>query len=100
MSHLFYCDTKELKGFPLLDGNKTELFGFLSQKSMRHPQEYGKKLYATHGNYVLCSPAGLDLTNLAPCSMEEADTHLLLHVADAFLKGHRKIGIRAVKLTF
>ena len=59
----------------------------MSQETTRHPQYYGKELYATHGSDVLCSPAELDLTNLAPCSHEEADTRLLLHVADAVLKG-------------
>ena len=87
---------KNWKQFLRVDGNKSELFGFLSQETTRHPQYYGKELYATHGSDVLCSPAELDLTNLAPCSHEEADTRLLLHVADAVLKGRKKVAIRTV----
>ena len=36
------------------------------------------------------------VTNLAPCSHEEDDTRLLLHVADAVKKGHRKLCVRTV----
>ena len=37
-----------------------------------------------------------DVTNLAPCLHEEADTRLLLHVADAVQKGYSKVYIRTV----
>ena len=84
------------KDFLRLDGNKTELFGFLSQETTRHQQNCGKEVYATQGSNVLCSPAELDLTNLAPCSQEETDTRLLLHVADAVQKGRKKVAIRTV----
>ena len=57
---------------------------------------YGKKMYATCGTGVLCSPAQSDLTSLAPCSHEEAYTRMLLHVAEAVHKGMRKVGIRSV----
>ena len=40
--------------------------------------------------------ATADLTSLTPCSHEEADTRVFLHVGDAALKGHRKILIRTV----
>ena len=35
---------------------------------------------------------------LAPCSQEEADTRLLLHVADAVKKGSKKVTIRTVDI--
>ena len=37
-----------------------------------------------------------DLTNLFPCSQKEADTCLLLHVADAVRKGFRKVYVCTV----
>ena len=48
-------------------------------------------MYTTYGNNVVYSLADADMRNLVPCSHEEADTRLLLHVADAVRKGHRKI---------
>ncbi len=53
-------------------------------------------MYVTDGSEVLCSPAGLHLARLAPCSQEEADTRLLLHAADAVHKGCMKVTIRTV----
>ena len=47
-------------------------------------------------NGVLCSLVDSDLARLAPCSHEEADTRLLLHVADALQKGYKKVTIRTV----
>ena len=40
--------------------------------------------------------ATADLTGLAPCSHEEADSTVFVHVADAFYKGHTKAAIRTV----
>ena len=37
-----------------------------------------------------------DITNLAPCGHEEADTRLLLHVADAANQGFTKVVVRTV----
>ena len=56
----------------------------------------GKGVYTTLGSNVLSSVVDSDLTNLVPCSHEEADTRLLLHVADAVQKGLRKVCIRTV----
>ena len=40
----------------------------------------GKEVYATQEENVLCSVTGSDLTGLAPCSHEEADTRICVHV--------------------
>ncbi|CAB3998852.1 Hypothetical predicted protein [Paramuricea clavata] len=87
---------KNWKNFLRVDQNKTELFTFLSQKVVHIPLADGKELYASDGSGVLCSPAESNLARLAPCSQEEADTRLLLHVADAVQKGCTKITIRTV----
>ena len=41
-------------------------------------------------------PLPANLTNLFPCSQKEADTCLLLHVADAVQKGFRKVCVCTV----
>ena len=53
-------------------------------------------MYATDGHDVLRSVAQIDLTGLVPCSNEEADTRLFLHVADAVKKGYMKLLVRTV----
>ncbi|XP_061580540.1 uncharacterized protein LOC133446517 [Cololabis saira] len=87
---------KQWKDFLRVDDNKTELFEFLSQQVMGLPVEEGKEVYTTHGKMVLCSPAHCDVTSLTPCTHEEADTRLLLHVTDAVQKGLKKVTIRTV----
>ena len=37
-----------------------------------------------------------DISSLAPCSHEEIDTRMLLHVQDALQQGHKKILLRTV----
>ena len=56
----------------------------------------GKVIYATEGINVLNTMTNADLASLAPCSHEEADTHLFIHAGDAACKGHRKLCIRTV----
>ena len=74
---------KNWRDFLLCDENKSELFTFLKHEVINLPLAEGKELYATDGSGVLCSPAESDSAYLAPCSQEEADTRLLLHVSDA-----------------
>ena len=57
-----------------------QLFAFLAHNIKSLSTEEGKDVYTTHGSDVLCSAVDADLTNLVPCSHEEADTRLLLHV--------------------
>ena len=86
---------KNWKDFLRVEENKTELFTFLSQQAINTPIEKGKSLYATDEPNVLCS-AVTDLFRIDPCSHEEADTRLYLHVADAFRSGSRQVLIRSV----
>ena len=60
------------------------------------PVEEGKLVYVTNGSTVLNSVAEIDITNLAPCSHEEADTQLLLHVEDAVQSGCSKVCVHTV----
>ena len=84
------------KDFLSLDDNKTELFRFLSQQAIKIPMEGGKSVYATDGTNVLCSLADADLSNVVPCSHEEADTRLFLHASDGVRKGYKKLSLRTV----
>ena len=75
------------------DDNKKELFTFLSEQAMTIVIE-GKQIVATHGTKVLCSPPLMVGSALSPCSHEEADTRMMVHVADAVGNGHKSIMIR------
>ena len=84
---------KNWKDFLQVDENKNR---FLSQEVIRLPTEEGKTIYSTIGTEVLCSLAAADVSSMAPCSHEEADTRLFVHVADAVWKGFQKVMVRSV----
>ena len=87
---------KNWKDFLQVDENITEQFRFLSQEVIPLPTEEGKTIYSTIGTEVLCSLAAADVSSMAPCSHEEADTRLFVHVADAVRKGFQKVMVRTV----
>ena len=82
------------KGFLRNDENKNELFLLLASYVVSMDIPCDKELYTTAGESVLSSKNRMDLTSLAPCTHEKADTHLMVHVLDARLCGHRRIMIR------
>ena len=41
------------------------------------------------------TPEDIDISVLAPCTQEEADSRIFLHVAAATLAGHRNIIVRS-----
>ena len=53
-------------------------------------------VYATSKQNVLCSLSETDLSNIPPCSQEEADSRLILHAADAGMQRKSKISIRTL----
>ena len=53
-----------------------------------------KEVYSTHGSSVLTTSNRSEMSNLAPCTHEEADTRLMIHALDASLRGHQRIKIR------
>ncbi len=73
--------------------NKTDLFTFLVNYIKL--QTTSKQLVSTNGSEVVCIPT-IDNTHLAPCNHEEADTRMILHIADAVDKGFQKILLRTV----
>ena len=74
---------KNWKGFLRDDNNKTELFTFLAQQVSGITVEESKVIFATSEQNVLCSSCETNLSNVPPCSQEEADARLILHAADA-----------------
>ena len=87
---------KSWKDFIRVDDNKTELFKFLAQHVTCLTVNEGKVLYATSAQDVLSSTCLAELSNLTPCSQEEADTRLILHAADAVAQGKRRVSVRTV----
>ena len=60
-----------------------DVFKFLSQQAIKLRMDESKWIYTTKENNVLCFVADPDVGGFAPCSHEEADTQLFLHVSDA-----------------
>ena len=81
------------KSFLRVNDNKTELFHLLAEEATGRdlPQ---KQVFSTYGNKVLSAPRRGDKVQIEPCSHEEADTRLVLHLLDAAHAGHEKIMIR------
>ena len=52
-------------------------------------------MVSTYGKLVLCN-TDRQTNDLSPCTHEEADTRLLLHVADCAKRGHTGIMLRTV----
>lgn len=82
------------KSFLRVDDNKTGLFRLLAEEvvSIDAP---GKEVYSTQGNQVVSNGTRQTLEGLQPCSHEEADTRIFLHVLDA-AQQHQRIMIRTI----
>jgi len=83
------------QNFLRVDSNKTELFAFFSDtmiKGYGYEQD-GKTLVVTGDVEVLSKPPLPDLCSVSPCTHEEADSRMLLHVAYSVRNGHKKIMI-------
>ncbi|CAC5391639.1 unnamed protein product [Mytilus coruscus] len=55
-----------------------------------------KVVVATNTQDVLCYPPRDDVSNLASCSHEEADTRIMVHLSDAVKHGLKRVMIRTV----
>jgi len=72
--------------------NKTELFHFLSTRVVSVHVSVDKQLFVTDGEHVLHSCAAVS-PQLDPCSHEEVDTRIILHVAHAAHAGYSNVMI-------
>jgi len=84
------------QNFLRVDTNKTQLFKFLSEAVLQWFNLKDKQLVITDGEEVCSKPPLSDLSSLAPCTHEEADSRMLLHASHAASHGHHKIMIRTV----
>ena len=76
------------------DSNKKGLFDFLSAALNSTSVPENKILVTAYEGQVL-SPCQVDLSQLQPCTHEEADNRMMLHMAHTYQQGHRKIMIHA-----
>ena len=80
------------RSFLRVDDNKTELFALLA-KELGDIDSTSKEVYSTISNQVVTNGTRECLEGLQPCSHEEADTRIFVHVLDA-ANQHQRIMIR------
>jgi len=88
--------SRNWQNFLRVDTNKTQLFKFLSEAVLQWFNLKDKQLVITDGEEVCSKPPLSDLSSLAPCTHEEADSRMQLHASHAARHGHHKIMIRRV----
>ena len=81
--------------FLRLKENKEELFAFLAQIVTNNTLITDKMILSTYHENVLCN-LPCDTSRLAPCTQEEADARIFLHLEDIVKKGCNKGTIRTV----
>ena len=79
--------------FLRINDNKIELFSFLATSAATIATD--KQVISTCHTGMLCTQSR-DVSGLAPCTHEEADTRILLHLEDAVKQGYNKVSIRTV----
>ena len=79
--------------FLRIDDNKTELFFFVASNVAEI--ETNKHLITTQGNGVRSSNHE-DVLTLVPCTHEEVDTRIFMHLKDAVRHGYSNASIRTV----
>ena len=82
--------------FLRVDLNKQELFGEIAKNLEVLELPEGKQLFTTILDKCLSTPLDADVSALSPCTQEEADSRIFLHVAAAASCGHRQVIVRTV----
>jgi len=77
------------------DNNKDELFQFHANARVTQDTD-DKMILSTIHQLVVSSNPVVHLDDLQPCSHEEADTTILLHIKDAMNSGYKDSIIRTV----
>eukprot|EP00745_Piridium_sociabile_P029611 TRINITY_DN48831_c1_g1_i5.p1 TRINITY_DN48831_c1_g1~~TRINITY_DN48831_c1_g1_i5.p1 ORF type:complete len:333 (-),score=65.80 TRINITY_DN48831_c1_g1_i5:455-1453(-) len=80
--------------FLRVDLNKQELFVEMTKNLKLITLPQGKQLFSTILGDCASSSTGADVGAVAPCTHEEADTRMFLHVAAAASAGHRRVIVR------
>ena len=63
---------------------------------MDYETEGDKTIYSTMDDQVVCSSRGSITSTLAPCSHEEADSRIFVHVKNMAQQAYTKVMIRTV----
>ena len=66
---------------------------FLQCVSLSFSVSYGKQIFTTLLQDCASNPTGADLSLIAPCTHEEADSRMMLHNT-AVYEGHRQVLVR------
>ena len=82
--------------FLRVDLNKQELFGEFAKILELLELPEGKQLFTTILDKCLSTPLDADVSALSPCTQDEADSRIFLHVAAAASCGHRQVIVRTV----
>ena len=81
------------QGFLRVGGNLVEVESLIAE-NIRLYCRPNKVILSTLGESVVSSSDGTDFSNLAPCTHEEADFRIMLHVADMVRNGMTKVRVR------
>ena len=81
------------QSFLQVDSNKKELFNFLADHIRKETPRDGKELRSTFDTNVKFTRVNKDTTKLEPFTHEEADTRIMIHVADCVAQRYRKVTI-------
>ena len=79
--------------FLRINNIKTELFSFLANRAATIATD--KHVISTCHTGVLCTQSR-DVSGLALCTHEEADTRILFHLEDVLKHGYNKVSVRTV----
>ena len=81
--------------FLRVSANKIALFRLIAQYLLDHLEvPAGCVFVVTIGRKAVSKPATYDISDITPCTHEEADVRIFLHVAHAVSNGHTNIFIR------
>ena len=85
----------QFKKFLAVNENKQELFRLLA-KDLAQLQLDGKTIVCTFDEDVVTSSLDLNISEISPCTQEEADGRLLLHVKHAVSNSITKVAVKTV----
>ena len=81
--------------FLAVNDNKEALFHLLANDLMQDTYD-NKIVVCTQNEQVLASSGNLSISDIAPCTHEEADNRIMLHVKHAVANSHTKVTIKTV----
>ena len=81
------------QNFLRIVSNETQLFKFLSDAFLMWFNLEDKELVVTDGDKVNTKPTLSDLSLMAPCTHEEAESRMLLHVSHESRHGHSMVTV-------